>query len=246
MRGRLRRLVLALVAWRWVLAPVVHDPPRDPSLRSRYLTSRLGSLACDVCGQSGTGPAAAPLEVEHTRPKSFGGSDDFANLQLACRPCHACKSRAEHRVRAVNRRIKARIPSGRPSPRIAAGLVVFATGVVTSRWAMWALLILAALCWGPPSWRSKRPWFTGHSTKATGGANNYSDFDRRLEESSGGGPWSARYRGRMTRRYWRGRDLAYAARYLPMMVLGVYLAGVATRSYGWDVAALTVRVLAPV
>lgn len=140
-------------------------------------------------------------------------------------------------MRAFNRRLWARLPSGRPDADVAVGMVIFLAGVVTARWWGWAVLALVVLCFGPPWWRKVRPWWTGHSTKATGGANNYSDFDRAFEERQPG------TRGRINRSYWRGRDTAQAMRYVPMAACWIYLAGIFTRHYSDDTLVIAVRVL---
>jgi hypothetical protein len=69
------------------------DPPPDlrrpnqerrQSLRER-LASRHGR-ACAYCGRS-----VGPLEADHVRPKSRGGSDGIDNRLLTCRRCNECK-----------------------------------------------------------------------------------------------------------------------------------------------------------
>ena len=44
-----------------------------------------------MCGQ----PAA---EVDHITPLTLGGTDDDANLQALCTPCHRTKTQAEARA----------------------------------------------------------------------------------------------------------------------------------------------------
>jgi 5-methylcytosine-specific restriction endonuclease McrA len=50
-----------------------------------YLLEKWGRK-CAYCAKEGV-----PLEVEHIRPKSLGGSDRVSNLTLACRPCNKKK-----------------------------------------------------------------------------------------------------------------------------------------------------------
>jgi len=229
-----RRLWLRLFAWRLLVAPIVTDPPRDASLRAKLFASDHGR--CSVCGE-----VTAGWEAEHTTPLGRGGEDSLRNMTTMCRPDHLIKTAAERRVTACSKRMrdKARrfMPSGRPAPDVAVAFVIFAAGLLTTRWVGWSILALVVLCWGPPWWREHRPKFTGHSTKATSGANNYSDFDRGFEGRAKG------FRGRKNRIYWRGRDAAEVARYVPMAVCFLYLAGVYVRHFGDDTALVLVRVL---
>jgi 5-methylcytosine-specific restriction protein A len=67
--------------------------------RARYSTAwwqklRLAVLAgeplCRCCAAAGRVTAAA--EVDHVVPLAKGGTDDWANLQPLCRPCHEAKT----------------------------------------------------------------------------------------------------------------------------------------------------------
>jgi 5-methylcytosine-specific restriction endonuclease McrA len=51
-----------------------------------YLLAKW-SRACAYCGATGV-----PLNIDHIRPKSKGGSDRISNLTLACIPCNESKS----------------------------------------------------------------------------------------------------------------------------------------------------------
>lgn len=51
-----------------------------------YLLAKW-SRACAYCGATGV-----PLNIDHIRPKSEGGSDRISNLTLACIPCNESKS----------------------------------------------------------------------------------------------------------------------------------------------------------
>lgn len=143
-------------------------------------------------------------------------------------------------MRAMSKRWASRLGifHGRPSPAVAVFGVLFLTGLVTDRWVWGALLALAALWWAPPVWRSVRPWWTGRSAGGAG-FNRQPDFDRILEERRPG------VEGRITRSYWRGRRIAFMARYVPMAAMSTYVGGVVTRAYGLDVALVALRVLSP-
>lgn len=71
--------------WRW--NPRRTLPNTNPRLRLAAL--RRARNACENCGTPG------PLEVDHRVPRSRGGTDRLANLQVLCRRCHAAKTAAE-------------------------------------------------------------------------------------------------------------------------------------------------------
>ena len=48
---------------------------------------------CQVCAKQGI--VALATEVDHIRPKAEGGTDDDANLQAICGPCHKAKTAIE-------------------------------------------------------------------------------------------------------------------------------------------------------
>ena len=54
-----------------------------------YLLEKWGRK-CAYCGAENV-----PLEIEHIKPKSKGGSDRVSNLTLACRPCNQSKGNQE-------------------------------------------------------------------------------------------------------------------------------------------------------
>jgi 5-methylcytosine-specific restriction endonuclease McrA len=64
-------------------------------LRERIL--RRDRYQCQACLSEGR--LAAATEVDHRTPKHLGGSDDPANLQSLCKPCHRAKSAAEEAAR---------------------------------------------------------------------------------------------------------------------------------------------------
>jgi hypothetical protein len=61
---------------------------------SEDLKARIRQQAGNRCGycRSLQQYVWGTLEIEHTIPKSAGGSSDEANLWLACRPCNSHKS----------------------------------------------------------------------------------------------------------------------------------------------------------
>ncbi|MEU9088172.1 RRXRR domain-containing protein [Streptomyces sp. NPDC048357] len=63
-----------------------HEGWLAPSLRHRVDTTTSGK-ACAYCGATGV-----PLNVDHIRPRSRGGSDRISNLCTACVPCNESKS----------------------------------------------------------------------------------------------------------------------------------------------------------
>lgn len=52
---------------------------------------------CQVCLAGGR--VAPANEVDHVKPKSQGGTDDDANLQAICTPCHKAKTAREGHAR---------------------------------------------------------------------------------------------------------------------------------------------------
>lgn len=52
--------------------------------------------------------ATPAREVDHITPKAEGGTDDAANLQAICIPCHRAKTQAEG-ARAQGRRVRRQI-----------------------------------------------------------------------------------------------------------------------------------------
>lgn len=216
-----------------LIAPIIPDPPRDPRLREALFALR-GS-ACSVCGEDTPG-----WEAEHSRPLGRGGKDALSNMTAMCQPCHRVKSSAERTVWAMSKRWEKRlwIFHARPAPVVCVFLVIFFTGMVTSRWLLPALLVLAGLWWGPVAWRNYRPAFTGRSFSG-GGFNRQPDFDRILEERRPG------VEGKITRGYWWWRRLFFTLRYVPMALLVTYVAGIAVRSYGLEATVVVVRILSP-
>lgn len=52
---------------------------------------------CQACIRRGSGHIGRYGAVDHIVPKAEGGSDDDANLQVLCDPCHTDKTAAESR-----------------------------------------------------------------------------------------------------------------------------------------------------
>jgi hypothetical protein len=70
---------------------------------SDELKARIRQQAGDQCGycRSLQRYVWGTLEIEHTLPKSAGGSSEEENLWLACRPCNRNKSDQTHAVDPV-------------------------------------------------------------------------------------------------------------------------------------------------
>jgi len=63
---------------------------------------------CQPCLRNGR--ATPAREVDHIKPKAKGGTDDMANLQAICSPCHREKSQRDE-----GKRVKVQIgPDGWP------------------------------------------------------------------------------------------------------------------------------------
>jgi 5-methylcytosine-specific restriction protein A len=55
-----------------------------------------GEPLCRSCRKAGR--AVVATDVDHIRPKHLGGTDDDANLQPLCNPCHRAKTAREGRT----------------------------------------------------------------------------------------------------------------------------------------------------
>ena len=75
--------------WAGYRSPRRISSGRWARIRTRIL--RAADWRCAMCGQ----PAA---EVDHITPLTLGGTDDDANLQALCTPCHRTKTLAEARA----------------------------------------------------------------------------------------------------------------------------------------------------
>lgn len=91
-----------------------------------YLLAKFGR-ACSYCGATGV-----PLNIDHIRPRSRGGSDRVSNLTLACIPCNQAKGNrpveefASKRAADILKRAKAPLRD--------------AATVNATRWALWRAL----------------------------------------------------------------------------------------------------------
>ncbi|MDF3146210.1 MULTISPECIES: RNA-guided endonuclease IscB [unclassified Streptomyces] len=95
----------------------------------QYLLEHWGR-ACAYCGASGV-----PLQVEHIRPRSRGGSDRVSNLTLACRPCnHAKGSLSVEKFLKDKPRLVARILAHAKAP------LRDAAAMNSTRWSLWRRL----------------------------------------------------------------------------------------------------------
>ena len=65
-------------------------PYRPPRLQKDKLIADLGAY-CQGCGNDYSFDTRV-LEVDHIKPKSAGGTDDYNNLTLLCSPCNKRKS----------------------------------------------------------------------------------------------------------------------------------------------------------
>lgn len=76
-------------------APVAVDRIRGYELTK--IRQRIGLrdlFTCQMCGR-----VTADGEVDHVVPLAIGGSNDSANLQYLCVPCHRLKSEREEKER---------------------------------------------------------------------------------------------------------------------------------------------------
>lgn len=76
-------------------APAVVDRIRGGRLDK--IRQRIGLrdlYTCRICGR-----VTAHGEVDHVVPLAIGGSNDSANLQYLCVPCHRLKSEREEKER---------------------------------------------------------------------------------------------------------------------------------------------------
>lgn len=91
-----------------------------------YLLAKFGR-ACVYCGAMGV-----PLNIDHVRPRSKGGSDRVSNLVLACIPCNERKSNRS--VEEFAPKCAAEILARAKAP------LRDAAAVNATRWALWRAL----------------------------------------------------------------------------------------------------------
>lgn len=94
-----------------------------------YLLAKFGR-SCVYCGATNV-----PLNIDHVRPRSRGGSDRVANLVLACIPCNQAKGNTPaEEFLAGKPKILARVLARAKAP------LRDAAAVNATRWALWRAL----------------------------------------------------------------------------------------------------------
>ncbi|WP_374212572.1 HNH endonuclease [Rhodococcus tibetensis] len=73
----------------------------------KHVIERDGNV-CRRCGADG---AVVALEVDHVMNVTEGGTDDPANAQLLCKPCHTPKTRAETLRGTQRRHARLKLPT---------------------------------------------------------------------------------------------------------------------------------------
>ncbi|WP_306366150.1 RNA-guided endonuclease IscB [Nocardiopsis sp. CC223A] len=93
-----------------------------------HLLAKFGRT-CAYCGTTGV-----PLNIDHVRPRSRGGSDRVSNLVLACVPCNQAKADRPVEEFATDPKTLAEITARAKAP------LRDAAAVNTTRWALWRAL----------------------------------------------------------------------------------------------------------
>ncbi|WP_121187874.1 RNA-guided endonuclease IscB [Nocardiopsis sp. Huas11] len=91
-----------------------------------YLLAKFGR-ACVYCGVMNT-----PLNIDHVRPRSRGGTDRVSNLVLACVPCNQAK--ADRPVEGFAPKAATRVLARAKAP------LRDAAAVNATRWSLWCAL----------------------------------------------------------------------------------------------------------
>ncbi|GAA0964340.1 hypothetical protein GCM10009555_001270 [Acrocarpospora macrocephala] len=100
----------------------------------QYLLAK-GGRRCAYCGAGGV-----PLNIDHIRPRSRGGSDRVSNLTLACVPCNQAKDNLPvQEFLAGKPDALARVEAQAKAP------LRDAAAVNATRWALWHALTATAL-----------------------------------------------------------------------------------------------------
>lgn len=60
----------------------------------KRIRARDGDV-CQTCLRRGDGHLGSYAAVDHRIPKAEGGTNDDANLEVICRPCHTAKTATE-------------------------------------------------------------------------------------------------------------------------------------------------------
>ncbi len=63
----------------------------SPTWRARSMAARRAQPVCQRCG------GTTDLTTDHIIPGSLGGTDDWSNLRVLCRSCHASIGRTRSR-----------------------------------------------------------------------------------------------------------------------------------------------------
>ncbi|WP_436890271.1 RNA-guided endonuclease IscB [Nocardiopsis dassonvillei] len=93
-----------------------------------YLLAKFGRT-CAYCGATGV-----PLNIDHVRPRSRGGSDRVSNLVLACVPCNQAKADRPVEEFVTDPGALARIKARAETP------LKDAAAVNATRWGLWRAL----------------------------------------------------------------------------------------------------------
>ena len=59
-------------------------------LKKRFVIFERDGFKCRYCGRAAE--TGVVLEIDHVKPRSFGGSDDMENLVTACHECNMGKA----------------------------------------------------------------------------------------------------------------------------------------------------------
>jgi len=94
---------------------------------------------CAYCDISGVGPGSVPLNLDHIHPRAKGGSDQVANLTLACIRCNQTKGAQDVIEFVTDPARLARITRQAKAP------LRDAAAVNTTRWALHAVLSATGL-----------------------------------------------------------------------------------------------------
>ena len=104
-----------------------------------YLLEKWGRR-CAYCGVKGTGAGSVPLNIDHVRPRSRGGSDRISNLVVACVACNQVKDdRPIEEFLADKPDVLKRVLAQLKAP------LGDAAAVNSTRWALWRALSATGL-----------------------------------------------------------------------------------------------------
>lgn len=127
-----------------------HGTLRGTEIRE-YLLAKWGR-ACVYCGATGV-----PLNIDHIRPRSRGGSSRISNLTLACVPCNQTKgSHALEDFLRYRPNVLAKVLAQAKAP------LRDSAAINTTRWALWHALsaefpgMVSASSGGRAKWNRQR------------------------------------------------------------------------------------------